>query len=1083
MAELVQTTEFVNKRYTIHRRLGAGSMGTVYHAEDRLTGQHVALKRVMANQDTTLINLNSETAATAVRVALAHEFQTLASLHHPHIIKVLDYGFDDTNQPYFTMTLLDSPRTFTEAAVNATPADQVRLIIEMLQALNYLHRRGIVHCDLKPDNALVNQEGEVKVLDFGLAALRDQSRNEEELAGTLAYMAPELFQGGSPTIASDLFAVGVMAYEIFMGRHPFDLTNTMALINDIIFTPTAIMASELQVDVAEILERLLAKTPDDRYANAHEVIEALSNAIDQPIAQETAAIRDSYLQAARFVGRDDEVRQLATAFKVAFDGLGSAWLIGGESGVGKSRLMDELRVQALVKGALVLRGQGLSGGGLTYQFWREPLRRLVLMIQVSDLEAGVLKDVLPDIESLLQRTIPDVVPLDGEAYQQRLIGTVVSLFRRLEKPTLLLLEDLQWSDESQEPLKSLVTMVSDLPLMVVGSYRSDERSDLPELLPEMQHIRLERLSPQYIASLSESMLGDIGRRDDILEFLQAETEGNVFFLVEVVRALAEEAGRLSHIGQIDLPKTIFAGGIRAAIGRRLDRVPEAERELLTLAAVAGRELDLSVLAHLKGSLELEDWLINCANYAVLELQDTRWRFSHEKLREGLVGEIPQDAQPLLHRRVAEAIEAAYPYNLELAAILANHWRAAGDADRELHYTRAAGERAVRVSALSEAIEHYERALELLPQTELAEVETADLQAELLIKLAEALKYTGNYDSARAMLERALSLNREVDNVTVVAQAELGLGEIHALRGSVVDAITHFEKSRGLFQELGDQDGMARVMNQLGLAQAQRGEYAQAMKLCEESLSISRGIDDLQNVASTANNMGLIAFRQGELATAKRYFEETLEISRTSGERRKMATALANLGSVAGSGGDLEGAKTYFEDALDISRAIGDRRIVAMSINNLGFVANLLHEYDLAVMYLEESLEIARAIGSHQAVADTLETLGQVAISQGDPERARGYFIDAAKQAKTLGAVPELLSALAGIAQVTKNPYRALEILGVITAQTAATDRTRKAAETALDEIKTKLAPQEYEAELKKAQNRSLDTLLKELLEK
>lgn len=1083
MAELVQTTEFVNKRYTIHRRMGGGSMGTVYHAEDRLTGQQVALKRVTANQDTTLINLNSETAATQVRVALAHEFQTLASLHHPHIIKVLDYGFDDTNQPYFTMTLLDSPRTFTEAALKASPADQIRLLIEMLQALNYLHRRGIVHCDLKPDNALVNQEGEVKVLDFGLAALRDQSRNEEELAGTLAYMAPELFQGGSPTIASDLFAVGVMAYEIFLGRHPFDLTNTMALINDIIFTPTTIMTSDLQVDVAEILERLLAKRPEDRYASAYEVIDVLSKAIDQPIPQETAAIRDSYLQAAQFVGRDEEIRQLATAFKVATDGQGSAWLIGGESGVGKSRLMDEIRVQALVKGAFVLRGQGISGGGLTYQFWREPLRRLVLMLDIDDLEAGVLKDVLPDIETLLQRPISDVVPLDGEAYQQRLIGTVVSLFRRLKKPTLLLLEDLQWSDESLEPLKSLVTMVSDLPLMVVGSYRSDERSDLPELLPEMGHIRLERLSPEYIASLSQSMLGDIGRRDDILEFLQAETEGNVFFLVEVVRALAEEAGRLSHIGQMDLPKTIFAGGIRAAIARRLDRVPEAERELLTLAAVAGRELDLSVLTHLKGSLELEDWLINCANYAVLELQDTRWRFSHEKLREGLLAEIPKESQPLLHRRVAESIEAAYPYNLEQAAILAKHWQEAGDPDRELHYTRAAGERAVRVSALSEAIEHYERALELLPQTKLAGVEIDDLRAELLIKLAEVLKYTGNYDRARAMLERALTLNREVENVSGIAQAELGIGEIHALQGALTDAITHFEKGRALFVELGDQDGMARVMNQLGLAQAQRGEYAQAMKLCEESLAISRGIDDLQNVASTANNMGLIAFRQGELATAKRYFEETLDISRTSGERRKMATALANLGSVAGSGGDLEGAKTYFEEALDISRAIGDRRIVAMSINNLGFVANLLHEYDLAVMYLEESLEIARAIGSHQAVADTLETLGQVAISQGEPERARSYFIDAAKQAKSLGAVPELLSALVGIAQVTKNPYRALEILSVITAQTAATDRTRKAVDAALDEIKTRLAPQEYEKELKKAKKQSLDALLRELLEK
>src|SRR5690606_19532390 len=145
---------------------------------------------------------------------------------------------------------------------------------------------------------------------------------------------------------------------------------------------------------------------------------------------ETAAIRESFLQSAQFVGRDAELKELTNALKEAIASRGSAWLIGGESGVGKSRLMDELRTRALVQGALVLRGQGVSGGGLPYQFWREPLRRLVLAMEIDELEAGILKDLIPDIEHLLERTIPDPIPLDGSAYQQRLFATIVSIFRR-----------------------------------------------------------------------------------------------------------------------------------------------------------------------------------------------------------------------------------------------------------------------------------------------------------------------------------------------------------------------------------------------------------------------------------------------------------------------------------------------------------------------------------------------------------------------------------------------------------------------------------------------------------------------------
>src|SRR5262249_51158423 len=140
---------------------------------------------------------------------------------HPNIISVLDYGFDSSKQPFFTMDLLESPKTILEAGSGQPVPTQLDLLAQTLQALVYLHRRGIIHRDLKPDNVLV-VGNQVKVLDLGLAAARELlTQDGGGLAGTLAYIAPEILRGGTASQASDLYPVGIIAYQRFAGRHPF----------------------------------------------------------------------------------------------------------------------------------------------------------------------------------------------------------------------------------------------------------------------------------------------------------------------------------------------------------------------------------------------------------------------------------------------------------------------------------------------------------------------------------------------------------------------------------------------------------------------------------------------------------------------------------------------------------------------------------------------------------------------------------------------------------------------------------------------------------------------------------------------
>jgi predicted ATPase len=195
----------------------------------------------------------------------------------------------------------------------------------------------------------------------------------------------------------------------------------------------------------------------------------------------------------------------------------------------------------MVRGACVLYGQAVSSGQRPYQMWIEPLRLLALSTDLSDFEAGVLKEVVPELEKTLQRAIPDPPRLSRESAQKRLTATVTELLRKQTQPLVILLEDLQWIAGGLPVLQWLSELIGELPIMVVGNYRDDERPDLPKQVPNMRLIKLERLSAQAIAELSISMLGESGGRPEVVELLQHETEGNVFFLVEVVRALAQEA--------------------------------------------------------------------------------------------------------------------------------------------------------------------------------------------------------------------------------------------------------------------------------------------------------------------------------------------------------------------------------------------------------------------------------------------------------------------------------------------------------------------------------------------------------------
>ncbi len=947
----------VNHRYIIQTELGKGGMGVVYRAADRLNGNRaIALKQL--NTATIRSDVDTEQAENRLLV-MSREFRTLAGLRHPNVISVLDYGFDQHGEPFFTMDLLEEPLTIVEATEHSSLEEKINYLVQLLEGLIYLHRRGIIHCDLKPDNVLMTPDNVVKILDFGMAQagfLRTVSADQGNMiAGTLPYMAPELFAESSHSISSDLYAVGVVAYEILARQHPLGTSsNIAALVNAVLFKQVDL--TPLEARIAPIIGRLLSRDPEDRYSSAASVINAISQAYDFVIPTESIAIRENVLQSAPFIGREDEFGQLRQALQTLVDihlRTGSSWLLAGESGVGKSRLLHELRIQAVTRGILVLNGQGVSEGGAVYELWRQPLRLLCLAETPKEDEASILKPIIPDLETLLDMQIPDAPPaLNPKIAQERLFTVIEQLFLRVKQPILLILEDIQWASESLNVLKRLNTLVMKRPIMVVASYRDDEMPTLHTQLPDMIMLKLDRLTSLEIMQLNKALLGDQSRTAPLVELLQRETDGNALFIIEVMRALGESAGRLDMIGANTVPDFIIAGGIKQILERRLNQVPAEAMEFLQIAAVAGRQLDVELLRHLTVDKPLEHYLQQGLAALVLEVNDERWRFVHDKLRETILDNLGLARRRDLHQQIAETMENLYHHDTARAPLLLYHWQAAEDIAKSLHYAELSGDQAMLNGANLQAKNHYETALKLLAQLP-QDAAYQRLYVELCVKLSRVAAYHPEESLTKAMHD-AVGIAETIDDETLLARILGSTGAYHFMLGQLGASMQFFQRSVVLAEKLNLEELLLLPYNIIGRSVALAGNFGQSRKQLGDGIRLAEKFKDLELLSGSMAFYALSLMVQGLPDEAEPVVQRSLEIADQVGPSRMTGTLVIN-GCGKMWGGHWDEALDYFNRSEALATKINDFLPLYWSRGFLGNIYMRTNNLPKAIEYLDMAI--------------------------------------------------------------------------------------------------------------------------------
>jgi hypothetical protein len=610
----------LSNRYDITDELGRGGMGVVYRAHDPLLNREVAIKLIPPTM------LGPETEQRFQR-----EAQLVAQMDHPGIVPIFDFGKHEGSL-FFVMPVVQGTnlRWFERESL-LTLGEVLDIGIQVAEALDYSHSRGVIHRDIKPENIMVVREDgsrvRVRIMDFGLARGATESRITKTgtIAGTLAYMSPEQVAASGVDSRSDIYSLGTVLYECMAGEPPFlgELQSILYRIVHEIPQPPRSLGADINEDLEAVILACIAKRPAARPQRASEVADSLRRCQTRMHASDltksvvmTKTLMLPRVALSPFIGREKELAELQKRLNAAISGECQFVVVSGEPGVGKTRVLDEIENLAKARRLLVLHGRSIEqDGAFPYQGFCEAIQEYFRLKDTGTSSSGPidLSDIAPDLVSLFpmlteiseirsaatgDSKLSQIGATQGPENRTQIFELLARTLTRIAggRPLILFLEDLHAAEISIEALQYIVRRLGPTPTLVVGTYRStdvDNRHPLCRLLESFRGDR--RFSPIALGPFSrsehrlflETLIGGPELANSLIEKLYDATEGNPFFTKELVRSLLDaggiskdSTGAWSLAAATDLSTNELPATIQQAVEKRIERLPESLREVL-----------------------------------------------------------------------------------------------------------------------------------------------------------------------------------------------------------------------------------------------------------------------------------------------------------------------------------------------------------------------------------------------------------------------------------------------------------------------------------------------------------------------
>ncbi len=707
---------------------------------------------------------------------------------------------------------------------------------------------------------------------------------------------------------------------------------------------------------------------------------------------------------------------------------GQTVLISGEAGIGKSRLVAEAKTYAKQIGIPVLQGICFEPDyALPYAPFIDLLRSYFAKLspdaiaQACGTSGPDLIQLLPELTAVLQ--YPDLTTREPEQEKRRSFYALMQFFTHLtvQTPLVIVIEDLHWSDDtSLEFMLHFARQIASYPILLIMTYRNDEpHPPLQHFLALLDRERLGIEFPLSRLSIDEtkSMIRAVFNQShpvsaEFLDVICELTEGNPFFTEEILKSLLTTGDLLYEkdgwdrraIVEVHIPRSI-----QDTVQRRMQRLSNDVREVISLAAVIGQRFDFTLLRDLTGRTEAELFQIIKSlidAQLVVEVSSEQFAFRHALTRQAIYTNLLKREQTVLHQNIAEIIERSHANSLDMyIAELAYHFYEAGNWKQALHYCWRAGEHAYLLFALKSALDYFNQALDAARQLALppplpllrargliyearGDFERARFDHELILQTAQltgdhvaewqalldlgALWASRDYEETGKHFEQALVIAHTIDDPALIARSLNRLGNWYANVGQAVKGLQAHGTALELFQAQGDKHEMAATLDLLGMASGIHGDLLSSIKHYRQAIALFREVDDprAEGWSLTACAAFTSPFWAETTASPlSKFAEAELEIEQASGLARKLGSladeAFAEwaAATVYASFGHLGRGFEHIQRCLEILTEIEHLQWTAAAHFSLGQIYLALLTPELAIRAFETGLPLAHKLGS------------------------------------------------------------------------------------------------------------------------
>jgi len=995
----------LNSRYRVVGTLGEHAQGGVFLVEDTLFGNaRAALKTIRGGNldDMLLKNLRAE-------------FYTLSRFKHPCIAQVYDVGRINSSvlgeydgALFFTLEYIEGPDLFrfTETTDWHSIAS---LVFQIAHALEYIHRHGLIHFDIKPANIIVTDAGQggggglVKLIDFGFASPLLESSGQP-LRGTLEYIAPELLRGDAYDHRVDLYALGVTLYEIIARQTPFrgeSATGTVKLHLSAQAPALRDAAPGMPAFFAELVERLLQKEPGDRFESAAAVVHFLRDRY--PVEYPLQNVLD-HVPIHRLVGRESDVQHLTDGItkRLADERIApehgsiahpTVTFITGESGIGKTALLREVELRSRTNGILFFDTRCFDRNSLPYDPFLNLLRDQIAYAKSFGAEG----------DGFIQKhaeVLTRVYGTDTQAHTERIAQRIDDPEKRLHfvdmwsrlffglaafSPFAMWIDKIDEADESslellahllrsapRHRIKFFISGISSAAIAPLRQPLDAQDSEVVALPPLTETAAGELLAACLNAGdvprgLAELLIERLGGSPSILHEFLSQYMGMPY----ADRALAIER-------DLRAPEThdAFADIILHAYRQKAAQRKPEELFLLRVLSCFDTPVSLTLLQQVSPFTPLRvkyfhDLLVNVGIIRSIE-NGSRCYFSQSGFKEFIHASLGGEKE-MLHQLIADTMAAGTVAGADNAEVIARHYKAAGRPRSAYPFFVTAAAQNRSQYALNGSIALLNEACTLIPSEE---VDIAVFES-----LADCYSLVGDYPHAVLLYEQ---LRIEAADESKRHNYAKELGRIHTREGRFDEAYALLLEASTLART---PDEIIGVEEELAIIDISRGRYADALDRCSRVLLEHSTGEAARAITGILNNLGIIHFYQNDPMESAACFRRSIEILQKDGHMAQLISPYLNLGNVYSAQERFAEAAQYWEHALVLSQEVGNLQQEARAYNNIGIALFNQGNGEEAAAQYEKAYDIFSRLGFLPGMALCLTNIGEMHFADARYQKA------------------------------------------------------------------------------------------------